>query len=256
MLTKNQIKYISTLNTKKSREELGFFCAEGVKIVSELLNQDKFKISSIFATEEWINSNVKIIQKKKLDINLVSQTELKKISQLTTPNQIIAIVFLAKNNIFDIKFEEELVLVLDEIKDPGNMGTIIRIADWFGIKSIVCSDNTVDIYNSKVIQSTMGSFLRVNLYYTSIIDFISKNKTKSKVYGALLEGKSIYYQDLPSNGILIVGNESKGISKEIIELIDYKINIPSFAINKERAESLNASIATAIICSEFRRNNL
>ena len=256
MLSKNQIKLITSLKIKKYREEYGLFCAEGLKIVSELLTQNKFNIESLFGTEEWISSNFENLSSKNIEANTITQSELDRISQLKSANQVLAVIKIGESNISNIDVNEELVLVLDEIKDPGNMGTIIRIADWFGIKSIVCSENTVDIYNSKVIQSTMGSFLRVNVYYSSIIDFLHKNKSKSKIYGAFLDGTPIYQEKLSRNGILVIGNESNGISKELVNMIDYKLKIPSFSTNKVLAESLNASIATAIICSEFRRNNI
>ncbi|NVO03981.1 MAG: RNA methyltransferase [Bacteroidetes bacterium] len=253
MLSKNQIKLITSLKIKKFREEHGLFCVEGIKMVSELLAQNKFEVVLVFATEKWIELNKNTSHKKNIEINSISLAELNKISQLTSPNEVLALVKIPENKLSDIKIENELILVLDDINDPGNLGTIIRTADWFGIKSIVCSENTVDLYNFKVIQSTMGSVFRVDLYYTSIYKFLSKNKKTTKIYGALLDGTSIYQANLSHSGIIVIGNESKGISKEIVEIIENKIKIPSFSSNNESAESLNASIATAIICSEFRK---
>jgi TrmH family RNA methyltransferase len=250
MLSKNRIKYLTSLQVKKYREESNQFIAEGVKMVDELLNSS-FKINEIFALNEWIEKNH---SKTNILVTEIDQKELERISGLSTPNQVVALVDIPRRLINIHEIYSDLVIVLDEIRDPGNLGTIIRIADWYGIKNIVCSENSVDVYNPKVVQATMGSIARVDVFYTNLNSFISKTPKNINIYGTLLEGENIYLNDLSQNGIIVIGNEAKGISKDILPLITNKIHIPSFAINKNnKAESLNASIATAIICSEFRR---
>lgn len=250
MLSKNKIKYIHSLKLSKFRDEYQQFIAEGDKLVCDLLLSN-YKISDIFATKDWIENNP---VSNTISVTEVTENELERISQLSTPNKVLAILDYKKltesgNDIFN-----ELILMLDEIKDPGNMGTIIRIADWFGISNLICSNHSVEIYNPKVVQSTMGSIARVNVTYTDLKVFLDNVPTNIPIYGTLLDGENIYNQDLSSNGIIIVGNESRGISKEIIPFITKKILIPAYAQNKEsKAESLNASVATAIVCAEFKR---
>ncbi|MBA3900722.1 MAG: RNA methyltransferase, partial [Bacteroidetes bacterium] len=171
--------------------------------------------------------------------------------QLSTPNEVLVLVHISKNQLNVIKLKGQLSIVLDEIKDPGNLGTIIRIADWFGIKNIICSENSADLYNPKVIQSTMGSFIRIDVFYEDLKLFFEsyKSTVHHTIYGALLEGGDIYRKNLSSEGIILMGNESKGISESLKPFIDEAVSIPSFG----GAESLNVSVATAIICSEFKR---
>ncbi len=250
MLSKNKIKYLTSLQVKKYREENNQFVAEGVKLVDELLKSN-FKITEIFALKEWINKHASI---RNMEVNEISLTELERISGLKTPNHVVALVEITNQQINVNEIYSDLVIALDDIKDPGNLGTIIRIADWFGINNIVCSVNSVDVYNSKVVQATMGSIARVNVYYTDLNKFISNAPKDIKVYGTLLEGENIYQKELSEKGIILIGNEANGISSELISLITDKIHIPSFANNNnDKAESLNASVATAIICSEFKR---
>ncbi|NVN93711.1 MAG: RNA methyltransferase [Bacteroidetes bacterium] len=250
MLSKNTIKYITSLKQKKFRDEFRQFVAEGDKLVSELL-LSYLKIVEIFAVKEWFSAhniagNIKVTE--------VTAFELERISGLTTPNLVIALLEIPDNEKFETINFDNLILVLDEIKDPGNLGTIIRIADWFGIKDIICSNHTVDIYNPKVVQATMGSIARVIVHYTELTTFLKEIPKNIPVYGTLLSGENIYTQDLTKNGMIIIGNESKGISGELLPLIKTKLLIPSFPENNEsRAESLNASIACAIVCAEFKR---
>jgi TrmH family RNA methyltransferase len=255
MLTKNQIKHISSLSVKKYREINREFIAEGVKVVSELI-KSRYTVKKIFCTGEWSQNNDAYFSSGKFDMEVISLKELERISLLTTPNQVLAIAEIPEKSIAKINTAKELVLALDEIKDPGNLGTIIRTADWFGIKKIICSENTVDIYNPKVIQSTMGSLFRVEIAYMDLVEFLN-NQKPAKIYGALLDGESIYNKELADNGIIVIGNESNGISEKIIPLITDKLFIPRSASGNQFnfPESLNASVATALICYEFSRQN-
>lgn len=254
MISKNQIKHIASLKSPKFRTEYNEFLVEGEKMVSELFISS-FKIKQIFAIEDWISSNQELIPGT-IELEKVSPKELERISALKTPNKVLAVVSIPKPNITAINYDQ-LILVLDKLQDPGNLGTIIRTADWFGIKDIICSEDTVSLYNPKVIQSTMGSFTRVNLHYADLKAFLKDIPKGLKIYGSLLEGKSLFQEKLSNKGLLIIGNESQGISKDIQTFVTNKINIPSFAIDKQnQAESLNASLATGIIISEFRRQNI
>ncbi len=249
MLSKNAAKYINSLKTNKFRNKYNTFIAEGPKIVGELL-RSPFYVESVYAVGEWMKNNKSITEKT--EITEVSEQELKRISSLKTPNQVLAVVNIPDTKTDNDSLKNELVLVLDDINDPGNLGTIIRSADWFGVRHIVCSNNTVDVYNPKVIQATMGSFIRVKTIYTDLTEFFTSLSFTPPVFGALLTGKSIYKMKLPSEGFIIIGNESKGISGSLKQFITHPVMIPSFAHIKS-AESLNASVATSIILAEFRR---
>ncbi|MEO6903319.1 MAG: RNA methyltransferase [Bacteroidia bacterium] len=254
MLSKNQIKFLNSLKQKKGREDEQLFIVEGVKMVAELLNS-KINVTQLYATSTYLERE-KI--RGTLEIIEIKESELERISALSTPNEVLVLCKIPKL-IFDInQLKDKLTLVLDNIKDPGNLGTIIRIADWFGIENIVCSKETVDVYNPKVVQATMGSIARVNVNYIALNDLLNANKIKLNysVFGTLLNGENIYSKPLPNKGFIIVGNESKGISNTLFPFITDKVRIPSFSqfnSNGGEAESLNAAIATAIICSEFRR---
>ena len=239
MLSKNEVKSIQSLCHKKQRQQEGLFIAEGVKLVEEIIQSD-YRVKKIFATEKWYAKNIKL----KAITTAVTEDELARISSLQTPNQVLAIVHQS-TNVEQPLLENKLTLVLDGIQDPGNMGTIIRNADWFGIEQIICSNNSVELYNPKVIQGTMGSFLRVKVWYYDITTIL-KN-TKIPVYGALLEGKSLYSVQKPKEGIILIGNEGQGISKELLPLITSPITIPKIG----GAESLNAAVATGIILSHL-----
>jgi RNA methyltransferase, TrmH family len=252
MLSKSRIQFISSLQTSKYRGVNRRFIAEGPKLIHELL-QSNFIIDSIYATPEWINDSESEI-KSRVAIIPVSLKELERISALKTPNQVLAVI-----NIPD-QFAElpdasgQLILLLDGISDPGNMGTIIRTAEWFGIRNLICSENCADIYNPKVVQATMGSILRVNIFYKNLKEYLCALFETTPVYGALLNGKDIYNTDLTDNGVIMIGNESHGISPELVPLIKIKIKIPDYSCQGSKsAESLNASIAAAIVLGEFRR---
>ncbi len=249
MISKNKIKYINSLKLKKNRQKEKTFVCEGFKIFDLLVNSN-FKIKEVFATADFIEQ--KTDKYANIKFQKINVKELSKISSLKTPQKILATVQIPEEKkIIDI--EKKLTLVLDKIQDPGNLGTIIRIADWFGIENIICSANSVDVYNSKVIQATMGSIFRVNIHYKNITDFLLNIKNKNiPVYGTFINGQNIYSTNLSSAGIIIMGNESNGITPEIEKHITTKISIPSYN-NTKIAESLNVAVATSVICAEFKR---
>lgn len=240
MLSKNQIKRIKSLHQKKYRNELQLFIAEGKKVIEELFLAG-FKAESFLTT----NSNLKTITT--FVPELISENDLSKISCLKTPNDCLAVFKIPESKPINLS---GLVICLDDIRDPGNLGTIIRLCDWYGVEQIICSQETTDIYNPKVVQATMGSISRVNIVYTDLNAFI--NTVKLPIYGAFMEGENIYETSLNSNSILIMGNEANGISKSIASKITSKISIPRFGKFK-KAESLNVAMATAVFLSEFRR---
>jgi len=251
MLSKNKIKFFNSLKLRKFRIKHNLFLAEGEKLVSELIQSEIKPKFILTASEKTILENN--------DTNFVTvkaeYSDLKKISQLKTPPEIIGI-FEIPNFIYDIKdIENSLNLFCDDIQNPGNLGTIIRTADWFGIKNIFCSLNTVDLYNPKTIQATMGAIASVKVHYINKQDFFSSIDTNFPVYGTFLEGNNIYNTKLSKTGIIIIGNEGKGISQELIPFISNKIFIPDFNTRNKASESLNASVAAAIVCSEFRRRH-
>jgi len=236
MISKNQIKFVRQLEQKKYRKKEGLFVAEGPKVVGDLLRAG-FKAHTIFATSEW-ESQGQTFQE-------VSDEELRRVSFLQHPQRVLALFFIPTESVPSVS---SLSLALDDVQDPGNLGTIIRIADWFGIDTIYCSENTADAWSPKVVQATMGSIARVNIIYTDLQELISKAQVP--VYGTLLDGQDIYTQELSKEGVIVMGNEGNGISAPIRKLINRRLLIPQF---HEGPESLNVAIATAITCSEFRR---
>jgi len=249
MISKNKIKFIQSLERKKEREETGLFIAEGVKLINELLKAN-FHLETIISTDE----SLPLLEHTGAEIIITSEAEMKKISLLKTPSHVVAIVKQPKALQLGSPLPNDIILALDTIQDPGNMGTIIRLASWFGIRTIVCSNDSVECYNPKVVQATMGAIAHVAIIYTHLPDFLSQAvKQNRTVYGTFLEGESIYTSLLDSNGIIVLGNEGKGISKDVEKNITKKISIPSFSNGNENIESLNVSIAAAIVCSEFRR---
>lgn len=239
-LSKNKIKWIRSLQLKKNRDDLGLFLVEGEKMVAEAIRDFPEMIEEVYSTTE-INA-----QKFGKKIELISETELAQISTLKTPNKSLAILRKAKNK--DIVNSKGLILALDGVQDPGNMGTILRTADWFGIDTVVCSEDTADIYNPKVIQASMGSMLRMNVIYTSLEHYLAS--CELPIYGALLEGENVYHRSLEKVGVLVMGNEGKGIRSTIKTYINTPIHIPGFG----KAESLNVAVATGILLSEFKRS--
>jgi TrmH family RNA methyltransferase len=235
MLTKNEIKYIQSLYHKKQRDEDQLFIAEGPKLAKEILTSSYF-IKQVYATAAWINKN----KSTPVPVIEVSDVELSRISNLQTPNEVVVV---ARQMVpeYELVLPGKFTLVLDGIQDPGNMGTIIRIADWFGIQQIVCSSDSVEIYNPKVVQSTMGSILRVKCWYKDLAEWTSE--IDLPVYGALLDGLDVFTIGRVSEGLLVIGNESKGIREPLLSRITHRITIP----NNGGAESLNAAVATGII---------
>lgn len=245
MLSKAQIKLIRSLHNKKFREETGMFIAEGKRLVEDIA-ASAIKIEHIYATPRY-NGDLKHIS--------ITEDELAEISALTAPQAIIALCRVPEitGKLPDLK--EQLAMALDDIRDPGNLGTIIRIADWFGIEHIFCSEESVEAYNPKTVQATMGSIARVNLHYVNLKEVLGKYKNEGiPVYGAMLQGKNVYDETLANNGILVIGNEANGISEGVARCVTSPISIPSYAV-KEGPESLNAAVATAILCAEFRRRH-
>ena len=245
MLSKSQISLLKSLHHKKFRSEHGLFLAEGYKSVKEFIDS-AYQIEAIYHTPTIDPNLLKL--SRKMNFNQISLSDVEKISTLKTPQDIIALVKIPEwpvlsANILQNKFS----IVLDGIQDPGNMGTIIRTADWFGIKHIICSDDTVDVYNPKVVQATMGSIAHVSVYYTGLETFLSK--IKLPLFGALLEGENIYKTNFGNEGLVIMGNEGNGLRPEIIKKVQHAVTIPRVG----NAESLNVGIATAIFCSEINR---
>ena len=246
MLSKSQISFIKSLHQKKYRKENGIFIIEGIKSIVEFI-QSPYQIHSIYYLAQHqsllpsLPANIKLFE--------VNNAELDKISTLQTPQGIIALVNIPKSPVLDFRsLKNSFSLVLDGIQDPGNLGTIIRTADWFGFKNIICSNHTVEVYNPKTVQATMGSLSRVNIFYLELNEFI--NAAKMPVFGAVLDGKSMYDTDWGNEGLLVLGNEGQGISPEIVDLITDPVTIPRVG----GAESLNVAISAAILCADINRN--
>ncbi|MCP4442884.1 MAG: RNA methyltransferase [Aureispira sp.] len=249
MLSKANIKYIRLLQQKKYRQKNRVFIAEGEKIVQEIFTQEQFNIHSIYATAEWEQQNINSLKAHRAQFNLVTTQELGKISQLQKANQVLMLLEYSSAALPTTQeLENQWCLVLDQIRDPGNMGTIIRIADWFGIEHIFCSQDCVDAYNPKVVQSTMGSFLRTKVHYIDLQELFEKHKNLPK-YGAVLDGQNAFQSNYESAGFLVIGNESRGVSDTIKGMLTHHITIPKYG----HAESLNAAIATGILCAAIKK---
>lgn len=240
MVSNKQLKLLNQLKQKKYRNEFNLFVAEGIKSVKELIKAN-FEVYQIFATEAFFNNfhHPKVLQ--------ISEADLKKISNLKSPNDVLGIFEIPKKAELTRK---KITLVLDEVNDPGNLGTIIRLCDWFDINDLVCSKNTVDCYNPKVVQASMGSIARVSISYKDLEEYLASEKRP--IFGTFLEGQNIYHCNLEKEAVIVMGNEANGISPEITRLIQTKITIPQFGHNLS-TESLNVATATAIILSEFKR---
>ena len=230
MISKNKIKLIHSLETKKGREKAGLFVAEGPKVVNDLLHAG-FTAENIFEDIE----------------------DIKKISYLQHPQSMLGVFKLPRNEHYTEFSITQLVLALDGVQDPGNLGTIIRVADWFGIKDIFCSLDTADCWNPKVVQATMGSIARVQLHYVDLNKMVESLPADYPIYATLLDGENIYKQELSHHGMIVMGNEGKGISPILRTKINRKLYIPNYSSNEDTAESLNVAIATSIVCAEFRR---
>lgn len=246
MIGKNTIKWVHSLEMKKNRKREGLFVAEGPKVVGDLLS--RFRLHSVFATDEWtggdsIGADVRLER--------VDDDTLRRLSFLQHPQQVVAVMEMNKEEKVEVD-ADRLTIMLDGVQDPGNLGTIIRIADWFGIDSIICSPDTADAYNPKVVQATMGSLGRVSVTYSPLVPLLSSLPAEMPIYGTLLDGKDIYQKELTRHGVIIMGNEGNGISEEVRAMVTHPLLIPRFR-QGESAESLNVAVATAITCSEFCR---
>lgn len=241
MFSKSQIKFINSLSQKKYRQKHSMFLVEGRKAVSELLDSH-FRLHHLYTTEDIFDVP---LNKKEV----ISNNDLKKISQLSTPQTVLAVFEFPETAIWK---EEGIILALDGVQDPGNLGTIIRMCDWFGIKQLLCSEGTVDCYNPKVVQATMGSISRINIHYLDLADCLKNVQYTFPVYGSFLQGKNIYSEELPSEGIIVMGNEANGISEQVELQVKKRLTIPQFG-DSHNTESLNVATATAIVLSEFCR---
>ena len=258
LLPKNQIKFINSLKEKKYRQLHNLFIVEGDKIVTEIIQQDPSKIEQLYLTEKWYRkSEIGSLQSHSSQIFILKSGEMERISSFKSPPEVIALIKIPH---FQLDYDEiagNFSLVLDKVQDPGNLGNIIRIADWFGIQHIICSFDCADCYNPKVLQSTMGSIMRVKTHYTNLSLFLQKLTSLPDfgIYGTFINASNIYASGLLPAGVIIMGNESKGISKALFPYIREKISIPAFQNRNRRIDSLNVAAATAIICAEFRRCN-
>ncbi len=239
MVVKNQIKFIKSLQQKKYRTQYGQFVAEGVKLVGELLESD-LKVKQLYGTEEFLEQNPNI------SAHRISHSELNRMSGLKTPNKVLGIFEIPKAGTLEFT---DWILALEQVQDPGNLGTIIRMCDWFGIRHLLCTPDSADCYNPKTLQATMGSLARVNVVYGDLESVIKDSGLRA--FGATLQGESVYDMELPDTGILIMGNESRGISESLLKSLNQEVGIPAFGNSK--AESLNVATAAAILLSEIRR---
>lgn len=251
MLSKKRIKLIKSLEYRKFRKAHQLFLAEGNKTVTDLL-ESRFNILTLIGTQEFLSENNGIADSG-IEIIEVTPEEIKAVSLLRQPQQAIALCALPEEPATLPDPASQLVLCLDNIQDPGNLGTIVRIADWFGIGNIICSPDTADVYSPKCIQATMGSISRVGIFYQPLPAYLETlHKRNIIVSGTFLDGENIYTADLPENGVIIMGNEGKGISAGTAGFITKRLHIPSFNADPGHAESLNVAVATAVVCSEFR----
>lgn len=247
-LSKNRLKYIRSLELKKNRKADKVFLAEGPKLTEELLGC--FKCRFLIATAGWLAGHGALPVE---DVTEVSEEELARASLLKTPQQVLA-VFEQPDTETDISvISRSLCLALDDVQDPGNLGTIIRVADWFGIEDIFCSPGTADVYNPKTVQATMGGIARVRVHYVSLPGLIASLPPETPVYGTFLDGTDMYGQDLSAHGLIVMGNEGNGIGPETERLVNRKLYISSYPAGRTTSESLNVAVATSIVCAEFRR---
>lgn len=258
MITKNAIKYVHSLSQKKYRDTSGCFVAENHKVVADLLKL--LPCQHLYATHDFLAKQPAIDFFKVDDICEVSQAELERLSKQCTPHGAVAVFYKPSYDTYSIDVlsyfpKQELCLALDNIQDPGNLGTIVRIADWFGIKHIFASHNTADVFAPKVVQATMGAIGRVEVHYVDLTDLLKRIDKGVPIYGTFLNGNNLYEEPLPtpSHGIIIMGNEGSGISTSVEAIVSHRLLIPNYPIGRATSESLNVAVATAIICSEFRR---
>lgn len=249
MLSKNKIKYIRSLELKKNRKEERAFVAEGHKLVGDLLGH--FSCKLLVATRSWMDVHPQVVADEVIE---VTQEELTRASLQKTPQDVLAIFEQPDYPMNPEVISQSLCLALDDVQDPGNLGTIIRVADWFGIEYIFCSLGTVDVYNPKTIQATMGALARVKLHYCNLPSLIA-SLGDVPVYGTFLDGKNIYGEDLGTYGLIVMGNEGNGVSQEVADMVNKRLYIPNYPPQRETSESLNVAMATGIVCAEFRRRD-
>ena len=250
MLSKNKIKYIRSLELKKNRKEERAFVAEGHKLVGDLLGH--FSCKLLVATRSWMDVHPQVVADEVIE---VTQEELTRASLQKTPQDVLAIFEQPDYPMNPEVISQSLCLALDDVQDPGNLGTIIRVADWFGIEYIFCSLGTVDVYNPKTIQATMGALARVKLHYCNLPSLIA-SLGDVPVYGTFLDGKNIYGEDLGTYGLIVMGNEGNGVSQEVADMVNKRLYIPNYPPQRETSESLNVAMATGIVCAEFRRRDV
>ena len=256
MISKNKIKYLKSLEMKKHRQAESVFVAEGPKIVGDLLNAG-FEPTYLAVVEcSDFASRLKNFDLNGVQIDFVTVDDLRKVSSLEAPQQVLAVlkqpVWQLDSNIAS----KELCLALDEVQNPGNLGTIIRLAAWFGIEHLFCSKGCADVYNSKTVQATMGGLAHVKVHYVDLVEMIGNLPDSTPVYGTFLDGENLYGKQLEQRGLIVMGNEGRGVSKEVENLVTEKLFIPNYPAERESTESLNVAIATAIVCAEFRRRAL
>ena len=240
-MTKAEIQFVRSLADKRTRDEERLFIAEGDKLISEIIASG-WEVRHLYALEGHFEGQAEQISPK----------EMERISQLKTANTVLAVVELPRHSLAKAQPAKNLVLALDRVQNPGNLGTIIRLADWFGISDIVCSEESADCFNPKVVQATMGAILRVRVHYTNLSQWLAAQHN-TKIYGTFLEGENIYSTQLDKSGVIVMGNEGQGISTEVAETVTSKLLIPPYPADRCGSESLNVAVATAVICSEFRR---
>lgn len=254
MISKNKIKYIRSLEMKKHRKADGVFVAEGHKLVGDLL--DAFECLHIAATADWLQLHAEWLnaQRGRLEVDEVTDEELRRVSFQETPQQVLA-VFRQPTHAVDVRqvTRKNLCLMLDDVQNPGNLGTIVRLADWFGIEHIFCSRGCADLYNPKTVQATMGAMARVKVHYVDLPETLASLDADTPVYGTFLDGENIYAKTLSERGVIVMGNEGNGISAEVEKHVTERLYIPNYPEGRETSESLNVAIATAIVCAEFRR---
>lgn len=255
MISKNRLKYVRSLEMKKYRKAEGVFVAEGHKLVGDLL--DVFECKYLAATSEWLSVNAAWVDRQRrsgVEVDEVTDEELKRASFQETPQQVLAVF---KQLTYEVDVNEvarkQLCLVLDDVQNPGNLGTIVRLADWFGIEHIFCSKGCADIYNPKTVQATMGGIARVQVHEADLPELLSRLDKDIPVYGTFLDGENMYGKELENRGLIVMGNEGKGVSKEVAAFVTERLYIPNYPEGRETSESLNVAIATAIVCAEFRR---
>ena len=253
MISKGLLKFVHSLEQKKIRYQERLFVAEGPKVVSDLLQVSAPRF--IIATEAWLRDEAGIRDLQDTTVVETTDEELRKASFLQHPQQVLGVFPMMDDQAEACVPDTQLSLALDGVQDPGNLGTIIRIADWFGIEHIFCSQSTADLYNPKVVQATMGSIARVKVCYTDLVRLIDRLPHDYPVYGTLLDGADLYAQPLTPHGLIVMGNEGNGISPEVARKVSHRLRIPNYPAGRPTADSLNVAIATAITCAEFRRRN-